>query len=136
MSNKGTLQSHPLIVFLLRSVGFRTSTISEHAENAKNLHLECLKIKCQILKILLLWRAVLTPFVKAARSAASFMDGCVAAVQVEEFGLPKSGVSTARQRSNFFRIWHLIFKHSSQGDFEICRLFGASGNLNRTQTGH
>ena len=34
----------------------------------------------------------------------SFMDGCVAAVQVEEFGLPKSGVSTARQRSKIFRI--------------------------------
>ena len=26
------------------------------------------------------------PFVEAARSAASFMDGCVAAVQVEDFG--------------------------------------------------
>ena len=44
------------------------------------------------------------PFVEAARSAASFMDGCVAAVQVEEFGLPESGVSTARQRSNISRI--------------------------------
>ena len=43
------------------------------------------------------------PFVEAARSAATYMDGCVAAVQVEEFGLPKSGVSTARQRSNIFR---------------------------------
>ena len=66
----------------------------------------------------------------------SFMDGCVAAVQVEEFGLPKSGVSTARQRSNIFRVFHLIFKHSSQGNFEICRLFGASGNLKRTLTAH
>ena len=44
------------------------------------------------------------PFVEAARSAATFMDRCVAAVQVEEFGLPKSGVSTARQRSKMFRI--------------------------------
>ena len=39
----------------------------------------------------------------------SFMDGCVAVVQVEEFGLPKSVVSTAHQRSNFFMICHLIF---------------------------
>ena len=35
----------------------------------------------------------------AARSAASFMDGCVVAVQVEDFGLPKSAVGTVGQTS-------------------------------------
>ena len=39
---------------------------------------------------------------KVALRAASFVDACVAAVQVEEFGLPKSGVSTAHQRSFFY----------------------------------
>ena len=41
------------------------------------------------------------PFVEAARSAASFMDGCVA-VQVEDFGLPKSAVGTVGQTSKIF----------------------------------
>ena len=41
-----------------------------------------------------------------------FMDGCVAVVQIEEFGLPKSGASTARQRSKIFRIGLSIFIHS------------------------
>ena len=44
------------------------------------------------------------PFVEAARSAASFMDGCVVAVQVEDFGLPKSAVGTAGQTSKIFKI--------------------------------
>ena len=39
----------------------------------------------------------------------SFMDGRVADVQVEEFGLPKSGVSTARQRSKIFQNLTLDF---------------------------
>ena len=133
-----------------RFVGLRTSTILAHAKNAKNLHLECLKITCQILNILLLWRAVLMPDLgspnsstwtaathpsmkEAALRAAptkgggrlrrpppfvdSFMDGCVAAVQVEEFGLPKSGVSMARHRSKFFRICHVILQHSKSRKF-------------------
>ena len=41
------------------------------------------------------------PFVEAVRSAASFMDGCVVAVQVEDFGLPKSAVGTVGQTSIF-----------------------------------
>ena len=40
---------------------FRVSTTSEQSENPKNLDLESLKINGQILKKLLLWRAVLTP---------------------------------------------------------------------------
>ena len=43
-----------------------------------------------------LWRP--PPFVD------SFMDGCVAAVQVEDFGLPKSAVGTVGQTSKIFRI--------------------------------
>ena len=34
----------------------------------------------------------------------SFMDGCVVAVQVEDFGLPKSAVGTVGQTSKIFRI--------------------------------
>ena len=34
----------------------------------------------------------------------SFMDGCVVAVQVEDFGLPKSAVGTAGQTSKIFKI--------------------------------
>ena len=49
------------------------------------------------------------PFVEAARSAASFMDGCVVAVQVEDFGLPKSAVGTVGQTSNMFKILPLDF---------------------------
>ena len=49
------------------------------------------------------------PFVEAARSAASFMDGCVVAVQVEDFGLPKSAVGTVGQTSKIFRILNLDF---------------------------
>ena len=49
------------------------------------------------------------PFVEAARSAASFMDGCVVAAQVEHFGPPKSAVGTAGQTSNIFRIVVLDF---------------------------
>ena len=104
---------------------------------AKVLNLDGLKIKDQILKILLVWPTVPTadlgspksstwtaathpsikestkgggrrrrppPFVEAARSAASFMDGCVVAVQVEDFGLPKSAVGTAGQTSKIFKI--------------------------------
>ena len=48
------------------------------------------------------------PFVEAARSAASFMDGCVA-VQVEDFGLPKSAVGTVGQTSKIFGILNLDF---------------------------
>ena len=47
-------------------------------------------------------RRRLPPFVEAARSAASFMDGCVVAVQVEDFGLPKSAVGTVGQTSKIF----------------------------------
>ena len=39
------------------------------------------------------------PFVEAARSAASFVDGCVVAVQVENFVLPKPAVGTEGQAS-------------------------------------
>ena len=49
------------------------------------------------------------PFVEAARSAASFMDGCVVAVQVEDFGLPKSAVGTVGQTSNIFKMLPLDF---------------------------
>ena len=49
---------------------------------------------------------------EAARSAASFMDGCVVAVQVEDFGLPKSAVGTAGQTSKIFKIGTLLFKPS------------------------
>ena len=38
----------------------------------------------------------------------SFMDGCVA-VQVEDFGLPKSAVGTVGQTSKIFRILNLDF---------------------------
>ena len=38
----------------------------------------------------------------AARSAATFVDGCVVAVQVEDFGLPKSAVGTVGQTSILF----------------------------------
>ena len=34
----------------------------------------------------------------------SFMDGCVAAVQVEDFGLPKSAAGSAGQTSKIFKI--------------------------------
>ena len=34
----------------------------------------------------------------------SFMDGCVVAVQVEDFGLPKPAVGTAGQTSKIFKI--------------------------------
>ena len=34
----------------------------------------------------------------------SFMDGCVVAVQVEDFGLPKSAVGTVGQTNNIFKI--------------------------------
>ena len=47
---------------------------------------------------------------EAARSAASFMDGCVVAVQVEDFGLPKSAVGTVSQTSNIFKILLLDFE--------------------------
>ena len=49
---------------------------------------------------------------EAARSAASSMDGCVVAVQVEHFGLPKSAVSTAGQTNKFSQFRPLIFKPS------------------------
>ena len=39
----------------------------------------------------------------------SFMDGCVVAVQVEDFGLPKSAVGTVGQTSNIFKILPLDF---------------------------
>ena len=39
----------------------------------------------------------------------SFMDGCVVAVQVEDFGLPKSAVGTVGQTSKIFRILTLDF---------------------------
>ena len=48
------------------------------------------------------------PFVEAARSADSFMDGCVA-VQVEDFGLPKSAVGTVGQTIKIFIILTLDF---------------------------
>ena len=37
------------------------------------------------------------PFVEPPRSAASFMDGCVVAMQVEDFGLPKSAMGMIGQ---------------------------------------
>ena len=40
---------------------------------------------------------------------ASFMDGSVLAVQVEDFGLPKSAVGTVGQTSNIFKVLSLIF---------------------------
>ena len=48
------------------------------------------------------------PFVEAALRDASFMDGDVA-VQVEDFGLPKSAVGTVGQTSKIFRILNLDF---------------------------
>ena len=39
----------------------------------------------------------------------SFMDGCVVAVQVEDFGLPKSAVGTVGQTSKMFGILNLDF---------------------------
>ena len=39
------------------------------------------------------------PFVEAARSAACFVDGCVVAVQVENFVLPKPAVGMEGQAS-------------------------------------
>ena len=45
---------------------------------------------------------------EAARSAAAFMDGCVA-VQVEDFGLPKSAVGTVGQTSKMVAILNLDF---------------------------
>ena len=47
---------------------------------------------------------------EAARSAASFMDGCVVAVQVEDLGLPKSAVGTVGQTSKMFSILTLDFQ--------------------------
>ena len=40
----------------------------------------------------------------------SFMDGCVVAVQVEDFGLPKSAVGTAGQTSKICLILTLDFQ--------------------------
>ena len=51
----------------------------------------------------------------------SVMDGCAVAIQVEDFGLPKSAVGTVGQTSNIFKICPLIFKPSKS------RIFGCSG---------
>ena len=39
----------------------------------------------------------------------SFMDGCVVAVQVEDFGLPKSAMGTVGQSINIFKMLPLDF---------------------------
>ena len=51
----------------------------------------------------------------------SLLDGCMVAVQVEDFGLPKSAVGTVGQTSNIFKISPLDFKPSKS------RIFGCSG---------
>ena len=90
---------------------------------AKVLNLDGFKIKGQILKILLVWPTVPTADLGSPKSSTwtattrpsikestkgggrrrrppsfvdSFMDGCVVAVQVEDFALPKSAVGWAR----------------------------------------
>ena len=136
---------HSFVLVEYEPVGTHGDPIQTHFDNirtlfgtwAKVLNLDGLKIKGQILKILLVWPTVPTAdlgnpkfttwtaathpsikestkgggrrrrpllFLEAARSVASFMDGCAAAIQVEDFGLPKSAVGTVGQTSKIFRI--------------------------------
>ena len=56
------------------------------------------------------------------------MDGCVVAVQVEDFGLPKSAVGTAGQTSKICLILTFDFQAVQVEDLGTSGVFGTLGS--------